>query len=531
MIKIIFTLLIATSFLVNAKILKHQSIECHTAHLPEGWYTKNSQALDAELAAYLAIASTTDTKTTQSPLVRALIVPHAGYYYSGLCAATAYEQLLEHGQKNTTINRVIILAPAHTRYFTVAALPHYKHYQTPLGSLQVDQNICAALAEHDGFRYHPEAHETEHALEMQLPFIQKTIANCSIVPLILGVQDNDSIKQISAALKPFIDANTLIIATSDFVHYGKSFYYTPFVSEIADNIRELDSMAINAILRQNYADFCTFVEDSRATICGRHPITLLLALLNSNSLGAVQANCTSYYTSCHMQQARTQNNIAINKLYQSLPDATVQSGSVSYAAISFVSKDFITPQLSAYEQQALLALARRTIKNQFATIPLPADLLTPLQTPNLTQACGAFVTLYNPDLSLRGCIGHLSTQEPLYKTIIAMSQAAAFHDARFKPVTQAEVETLKINITILSTPQAITNLNEIVLGKHGIILNKAINNGTMTKSAVFLPKIPIEQGWDLTTTLEHLSVKAGLDAHAWQQDCSLLIFEGFEIKE
>jgi uncharacterized protein (TIGR00296 family) len=111
-----------------------------------------------------------------------------------------------------------------------------------------------------------------------------------------------------------------------------------------------------------------------------------------------------------------------------------------------------------------------------------------------------------------------------------MAQAAAFHDTRFSPVTKNELDNLVIDISILTYPQQVNNYRDIKLGKHGIILNKIVDDHVVA-SAVFLPQVPISYRWDLETTLGHLSEKAGLTWGAWREDCSFDVFEGYEIKE
>jgi AmmeMemoRadiSam system protein A len=157
--------------------------------------------------------------------------------------------------------------------------------------------------------------------------------------------------------------------------------------------------------------------------------------------------------------------------------------------------------------------------------------LAPLFTPGLDLRAGCFVTLKTSNGDLRGCIGRIaSVDQPLSRLVCDMAKAAAFSDSRFSPVTAKENETLIYDVTIMTPSRAVDNYKQIEIGKHGIILNK-LSGGVVTNSAVFLPQVAVEQKWDLQTTLQQLSLKAGLDANAWKEECKFQVFEGFEIHE
>jgi AmmeMemoRadiSam system protein A len=134
------------------------------------------------------------------------------------------------------------------------------------------------------------------------------------------------------------------------------------------------------------------------------------------------------------------------------------------------------------------------------------------------------VTLNKKTGALRGCIGRIITSQPLYKTVVQMARAAAFHDSRFSPVKKEELDDLIIDITVLTPPKRVASYNDIKLGKHGIILKKGF------KRSVFLPQVPGTFGWDLTKTLEQLALKAYLKRDEWKNS-TYEVFEGFEFKE
>lgn len=585
-----------TKKIVNSS-LPPAPLVVHEAHLPEGWYARDPAKLHAELNGYFTLAAQEFAVPVAAHNVRALIVPHAGHYYSGLCAASAYQTLFEDnadthyknnhtpqalrddaphpsGQselgnqiipsdpyvvrskplaesleplersKNTLIKRVIILAPSHFALLHGIALPDYTVYKTPLGEISVDLNALNTLARcKQQFRVVPEAHKPEHSLEIQLPFLQKTIQSFQLVPLIVGRILGENYLEIIKQLGQIIDDTTLVIVSSDFTHHGTDYDYKIFDTNIMDNIRQLDSMGLQAIFAQSFEYFSKYLHQTSATICGRDPIKLLLALLESEKIKPVTPTLCCSYTSAHLEQARLSQadqthdeTINIKKLMQPVPDTQAQR-SVSYASIVFATTLAQTApasdSLSGYEKKALLACARSTLEN----IVKPQDqqlddnLLRPIISPGVVQSSGAFVTLNTKDGNLRGCIGRITTPDPLFQTVMAMSYAAALHDTRFKPVQARELSNLVIDISVLTPPHAVPSYQDIIIGKHGVILNKLDQAGAKTHSAVFLPQVPVEWKWDLPTTLEQLAQKAGLPQDGWKEGCSFEVFEGFEIKE
>ncbi len=508
--------------------------------LPEGWYNHNQKELTQELDYYFQTAQQSfaipaDIRPT------ALIVPHAGYYYSGLCAATAYQALFDKNEagkspeKNTAIKRVIILSPAHKVFLNGVAVPVYTEYKTVFGTVPVDHQAMHTIKKDKRFQVMPEAHAHEHAIEMQLPFLQKTIADFTIVPLIVGHVNKNDLYQVATTLKEIIDPTTLVVVSSDFVHYGPDFSYTIFDSHLSDCVRRLDSLALRPIASHSVAGFCEALKKTGATVCGQEPIKVLLALQELGALPPLQVALTGYYTSAQMQLAREHSLIDTAKLYQDVPDKAAQS-SVSYLGIALTPVATNAPlyaRLTGYEKQSLLHFARHILENHFAPddTKKEAVLLYPMLTPLLEAPLGTFVTLHTKDGQLRGCIGRVLAEEPLYFTIAQMAKAAAFADNRFSPLTEKELANVVIEISLLSRPQKIATVQDIVLGKHGIILYKYDKQNNVIGSSLFLPQVPLGQRWNLETTLEQLSLKAGFARDTWKEDCTFEVFEGIEFSE
>jgi MEMO1 family protein len=512
-------------------------------HLDANWYSKDPADLNQELEEYLELAIKKCYVEADPETVRALIVPHAGLYYSGFCAATAYQTLLSNKNlfapniKNNKINHVIILSPDHSNLSFGITLPEYTQYHTPLGTVPVNTAAIEALKKMKLVKVSAQEHAAEHSIEMQLPWLQKTIDNFTITPLIIGNLDQYDTTQLIQELRSLITDTTLVIATSDFTHHGPSYKYQVFPDHIINYLRALDSAVIETLLKKDAKAFGDIIERTQATVCGYNPLMVLLRLLEDQKLATSQGRLCSYYTSAHLKQARTAgSSVNIPDLIGDLSDEHARE-TVSYAAlvysaqrISDLSKE---NQLTGFEKRSLTTMARESIENELAqTDRQPQQLLWPIVTPGLAGAQGAFVTLHDKNSQLRGCIGRITSLKPLYQTAQEMAISAAFKDERFAPLSRAELDDdTKISVTILSQPEKAFALSNIVVGKHGIILNKYKEDGTLQTTAVFLPEVPLSMKWDLPTTLTELSKKAGLGVDGWQTDCELQIFEGYEIKE
>ncbi len=509
----------------------------HVAHLPAGWYPQQADVLSQELSHYFNLAKEHFSVAADASSVRALIVPHAGMYFSGLCAATVYQTLFDGIQKNKNIKRVIILCPSHTTFLKGCALPRFNVYRTALGDVTIDKEALDMLAVGHSFKGDSRAHEQEHAIEIQLPFLQKTIDDFTLVPLIIGHVTDEDIGDIIHGLTKIIDKDTLVVISTDFIHHGPSYEYDVFDRNIIHNIRYFDSLAVNSICAQDYRGFERVLKDTGATICGQNPIKILLGLINKQVIDGVNARLTCYYTAAHMHKARqTDQKINVSALLQDPCDKDAREN-VSYVGMVLSTQGYHELNkedlITGYEKKSLLALARRTIANAFIDKKerLPDHLLYPVVSFGMQQPIGAFVTLNTKKGDLRGCIGNIVTNAPIFQTVMRMAVAAAFEDTRFAPLKKHELDDIVIDITLLTPPVKVESYKDITIGKHGVILNKLNDAGAIIASSVFLPQVPPAYKWSVETMLEQLSLKAGLARDAWKSKCSFEVFEGHEIKE
>lgn len=441
--------------------------------------------------------------------VRALIVPHAGYVYSGSTAATAYAHLRD----LRGVTRVVVLAPSHRVGFRGISVGPYAAFATPLGSVPVDVDACRKLAgAHPLFSARADAHRDEHALEVQLPFLQRVAPNLKLVPLVCGQLTAEDVRAAAPTLRELLwNPETVWVVSSDFTHFGADFGYLPFTRDVPRRLKELDQGAIDQICKVDADGFMRYVDSTGATICGHVPIALLLAVAREPA-GAMRATALAYTTSGQLTHDwdHTVSYAAI-----ALTDAAP-------AGVAAAAKDDFT--LTDADKTFLLKLARQAIVSSLHDTKMAPVDETAL--PAALKANGAcFVTLTEKTGALRGCIGHLEASEPLWRNVVRNARNAAFHDPRFFPLTLAEYPNLNVEISVLTPARKIASLEEFVIGKHGIILEKG------RSSAVFLPQVAPEQGWDRDTTLNHLALKAGLPQDAWRQGATFHTFEAIVFHE
>ena len=420
----------------------------------------------------------------------AIISPHAGYQYSGPVAAYGYNAI-----KGYDYKRVIVIAPSHYSRYMGASILDVEYYKTPLGLVKLDLGICNNLINNPPLiGTFKEAHAKEHSLETQLPFLQTVLNDFKLIPLLIGNLNSESFDFLAEKIKPFIDEDTLIVVSSDFTHYGYGYNYVPFKNDVEANIKKLDYGAFERILALDFDGFIKYKRDTVITACGFMPIALLLKLLPGDAEGKILHYDTS-------------GNI-IGEF----------NNSVSYASIVFTRGKKTSkvidenPDLNDKEKSTLIKIARDTLETYVRNKNLP-DINSEKYTftQKLKEKRGTFVTL-NKNGNLRGCIGHIIPREPLFNAVMENTINSSTKDMRFTPVSEAELSDIEIDISVLSPIKKISRPEQFIPGKHGII----IRMGGM--SAVFLPQVAAEQGWDREETLCQLCRKAGLPPYAWKDN-------------
>jgi len=442
--------------------------------------------------------------------VCAAVVPHAGYRYSGRVAAGVYLRI-----DPKRYSRIVVMGPSHyVPMHNQMSVPDATHFQTPLGELCVDTAFVARMRKLPFVTCEPKAHVREHSDQIQLPLIQACLStNLPVVCVVCGHFDASNLLAAAASFRELLDDRTLVVASSDFTHYGENYGYIPFTKDVQKNLEVLDMGIFELFEHKDVAGFMRHLDETGATVCGRDPLSFLLAMMPADA----KVERTAYDTSGRMMHDDKNSVSYIGAVVCGTWDSPAKANPA--AAIGLDEK------LSVPDCDRLLKLARTTIEQALKgratrAAAAEADELTA----GMKAVRGGFVTL-NEHGELRGCIGEIVPRRPIWKVVSEQALNAAFHDPRFSPVLADELSEIEIELSILTPPRPVGSWKDIVIGKHGMVLSKAGH------SAVFLPQVAPEQGWGLEETLAHLSRKAGLPSDAWREGAEYLVFEAQVIHE
>lgn len=452
------------------------------------FYTGNPEELSQEVDSFLALHS---SRTTYQN-VAALIVPHAGYYFSGNVAASAYMTL----NPKKSYKRIFLLGPSHHEWLNGASVnSKVDYYATPLGNVKVDRETAQQLIDADSvFSYKAAAHAQEHCLEVQLPFLQRRLDEVPpIVPIIISTNDYSKLKRMAEMLRPYFTDDNLFIISSDFSHYPSY-----------EDAYEVDTKTGKAIETGDVEQLIATIENNAdsgkrnlaTSACGEFPIITLMLMLNHN------------YEIKHL-------------MYQNSGDIDNHDHSrvVGYHAFAFLRKQISETEftLTDADKKQLKEIALQSIKDSLDSKPIARPTLHS-QLSILNSKCGAFVSLHKYG-RLRGCIGHFGQDYPLHEIVAEMARAAAFEDPRFTPVTREELDDIDIEISVLTPMRRIQSIDEFELHRHGIYIRKGFRSGT------FLPQVADEVNWTKEEFIGHCSQdKAGLGWDGWR-DAELYVYE------
>lgn len=407
---------------------------------------------------------------------RALVLPHAGYIYSGPTAAYASLALRAH-----TFDTVIVMAPDHRVGFYGGAISAADAYRTPLGLVRIHAAADDLRRKYDFFSSNRLSDNTEHAVEVVLPILQHFLGDFELIPLVLG---RCSPEPVAAALIPLLNPQTLLVVSSDLSHY------LPYARAVARDRRTIE-MILNL-------DDKALAEQENAA-CGR---TALLVLLKIAKQLNWRPLCLHYANS---------GDTAGDK------DRVVGYTAIAFYADPFEEQDAADfPPITIKQERQLVRLARFVIKSRLSGTDAVFPGLSRLrQQPELQACCGTFVTLKRNG-RLRGCIGNLSDSMPILEGIQLNAIQAAFHDPRFPPLKPKELAELEIEISILSRPKPLEYqssadlISKLRVNVDGVILSKGFAGAT------FLPQVWQELP-DPEQFLSHLCRKAGLPFDAWRK--------------
>ncbi len=470
------------------------------------FYPDDPVALKLAVNRYLENA---EPINSQKPF--AIVVPHAGFIFSGQIAADAFAQT-----KNYKYNLIVLLGTNHTiaGFSGVSIFPRGT-FETPLGKVRIDETAANRLLSSDqSFSSETMVHEREHSIEVQLPFVQTLFPTAKILPIVVGEPDSRMCEHLGQALANLSKQyDLLIVASSDLSHYPDY--------ETANSVDRETVKAIATINPGRLKTACTQSELDRfhnleTCACGEAPI--LTAMYAALSVGIPGSRVISYANS---------GDCSVGDRNRVVGYGAIVLGQGSKIDTSWFKchDDQLTAssntQLTEVEKRWLLNHARKSIEWYLSSSTTPLNRSSSAAL-NINE--GAFVTLKKKG-ELCGCIGHMSEDQPLMNTVGQMALAAAFEDRRFDPVTSDELSSIEVEISVLTPIKPIASTDAIVIGRDGVVIRK---DG---RSAVFLPQVATEQNWSRTELLDNLCLKAGLPRDAWKSKAEFLTFQAVVFSE
>ena len=430
---------------------------------------------------------------------RAIIVPHAGYVFSGEVAASAYNRI-PHGH---AYKRIFLLGPSHRAGFAGASVDTmYSYAETPLGLVPVDVSFGKKLiSEGKGaFTFWSKAaHDDEHCLEVQLPFLQMVFKDVPpIVPIVIGTERLSVIQDIAKVLQPYFNEDNLFIISSDFSHYpsyedakASDLYLAETITtgglvEFLQALKKIDKMGYPG---------------QGTAACGACAIAVLLGMMDAQSRDSFSVEHLMYKNSGDSPYGDKDRVVGYNSI------VITSSGHLFH--------------FTQEEKERMIATARSSIYSylglDYSGDDSPVGILK-------KKGYGVFVTLYL-DGHLRGCIGRFTSPSSLHSTIKEMARSAAFDDPRFPELSKKEAPKVKIEVSVLSPLKKIQSIDEFKLGRDGIYMIKGYNHGT------FLPQVAEETGWNTEEFLGHCARdKAGIGYYGWK-DAELYTYQTEVVKE
>ncbi len=404
----------------------------------------------------------------------ALISPHAGYGYSGQTAAYGYKLI-----RNKNYKTVIVIGPSHHYAFSGVSVYPEGIFRTPLGDLEIDSDLAKKLLYQDkDIFFEPQAFAEEHSVEVQLPFLQRTLLHFKIVPVVMGDCSLETCKTFAALLKGLIAgrSDVLVVVSSDMYH-GYDYQEADVVDNLTlSYLKNMDAEGLYYGLREG-----------KLQLCGGLPAVTVLML--AKELGHNKIQLLKHTNSAEV------TNKKVKGIW------TVGYGSL------VIDKEGEGAMLNSAQRKKLLKIARQSIETYLNS---GRKLEVSEKDPVLLKEMGAFVTLREHG-ELRGCIGSLVGSQPLYLVVRDMAVEAATGDPRFPAVSPSELKDIEIEISALSPLEKIDNPDKIKMGEDGVLVRRGFNSG------VFLPQVATETGWSKEEFMSHLCAeKAGLAPDAWK---------------
>lgn len=446
------------------------------------FYPEDPKELKSTIQEFLDQAQVDNNKNIQ-----AIIVPHAGYVYSGGVAAYGFKAL---EKQNQDIKTVILIGGSHHEYLNQAVIDSNDVWKTPLGQVAIDEELRSKLVEaSDVFKVSSSPHDPEHSLEVEVPFLQSILGEFKILPILVSIMNDASLTKVSRILSEYSNSSTLFVISTDLSHYPSY-----------ENAQKSDQKVIQAVLSGDYRNLQNAIQELEAEnihqldtcMCGQPAVEILMRLA----------------------QTKLSPKHSLLK-YANSGDVVIgdKSQVVGYAAISLSWQEKIPAafnfEFTEKQKEQLISIAKDSVGAVVGGKQVPKFEIT---DPILNEKLGAFVTL-KKNGQLRGCIGAFQPDAPLYEVVSQMAMAAATEDPRFSPVSLEELNKLDYEVSVLSPLEKIDDWRKIQLGVHGVQVRKGPQSG------VFLPQVATETQWDMEQFMGELcQQKAGLPRDCWKQD-------------
>lgn len=423
----------------------------------------------------------------------ALISPHAGYPYSGLIAAKGYKLL-----EGEEYDNVVVVAPSHAVFFKGCSVFEGSGYETPIGVVEINRKLSDKIAGINPLvHYSSQGHATgksrgEHALEVQLPFLQVVLGKFKLIAIVMGDQEEESVTALGETLAAALrGTNSLIVASTDLSHYHDE-----------KKARRLDFAVQTAIEKFDPELLMNTLAGGKGEACGGGPVAA--TMLATKRLGSKEIRFLDYTTS-----GATTGDFDEVVGYLSAAIIAPRQMATARAADPTIgtraAESTEARELTDKQKQQLLDIARKAIAARLDDKEYSAP-----EIKGLGETRSLFVTL-KLDGKLRGCIGQVKARLPLPQAVAEMAQAAAFEDPRFELLSRDEYERLEYEISILSPLQWVRDFEKIEIGRHGLMIKLDMHSG------LYLPQVASEHDWSVTEFLEETCLKAGLATGSYKR--------------
>ncbi|MCD4783002.1 MAG: AmmeMemoRadiSam system protein B [Candidatus Eremiobacteraeota bacterium] len=438
-----------------------------------------------------------------------LIEPHAGYPFSGQVAAYGYKQLI--GKKYKT---AIVMAPSHRHRFEGVSIIKEGKYRTPLGDVPIDKEAADKISSHNPklIRFVPQAHTSEHSLEVQVPLLQVALGDdWKIVPIVFGAVDPGTCKIVAEAIAKQYDPDTQILIASSDMYHGYSY----------EDCMSMDKKTLDKIDKMNLTGLVEAFRTRESECCGSGPIMVVMML--TTSMGG-DAKILKYTNSADITGSRGEWTVGYGCVAFYVEEGAKVTRKVEEPKKKEEDiEEKVEFTVTGEQKKMLISMARKTLEEKLIN---GKDVEFDQKSDLLDKKLGLFVTLRKGP-HLRGCIGHCFPYKKLRIALPELALAAALGDSRFPTMKKGELKDINIEISLLSPMRQISDYNKIKIPGHGVYVKKGFRSG------VFLPQVAVETGWNRETFMAHLcSDKAGLPSDAWKKPgIELYVFTVIKFEE